>query len=111
VNISSTPDGGFQARSSLMGLGFSEGYILHADREPCPICGHPTGDCVGSLEAPDTLTGWKDSPEGMRQVQMIFLEEDVWEERQITAGRKTKILKHRAGTSIPFEEAKNLGLV
>lgn len=94
-----------------MGLGFAEGYILHADREPCPICGHPTGDCAGDLDAPDALVGWQDNPDSMKQVQMIFLEEDVWEEKQITAGRKTKILKHRAGTSIPFEEAKNLGLV
>ena len=42
---------------------------------------------------------------------MIYLEEDVWEDRQITPGRMTKILKHRAGTTIPYEEAKNLGLV
>jgi hypothetical protein len=47
----------------------------------------------------------------MRQVQMIYLEEDVWEDRQITPGRMTKILRHKAGSSIPFEEAKKLGLV
>ena len=111
MNITPTPDGGFQARSSLAGIGFSEGYVLHANREPCPICGHPTGDCAGTMDAPNSLSGWADSPDGMKQVQMIYLEEDFWEERQITPGRTTKILKHRAGSSIPFEEAKKLGLV
>ena len=47
----------------------------------------------------------------MKQAQMVYLEEDIWEEKQITPGRKTKILKHRAGSSVPYEEAKKLGLV
>lgn len=47
----------------------------------------------------------------MKQTQMIYLEEDIWEDRQITPGRMTKILRHRAGSSIPYEEAKSLGLV
>ena len=47
----------------------------------------------------------------MRQVQMVYVEEDIWEERQITPGRMTKILKHRAGSSVPYDEAKKLGLV
>ena len=111
MNITPTPDGGFQARSSLTGVGFAEGYILHADREPCPGCGHPTGDCAGDLESPDSLVGWADSPDSMRQVQMVYLENEIWEEKQITPGRTTKILKHRAGSSIPYEEAKKLGLV
>lgn len=111
MNITPTPDGGFQARSSLTGVGFPDGYIVHATREPCPICGHPTGDCPGTLESPDSLVGWHDTPDRMRQVQMVYLEEDVWEDRQITPGRMTKILRHKAGSSIPFEEAKKLGLV
>ena len=111
MNITPTPDGGFQSRSSLAGIGFADGYVLHATREPCPICGHPTGDCVGDTESPDALAGWADSPDSMRQVQMVYVEEDIWEERQITPGRMTKILKHRAGSSVPYDEAKKLGLV
>ncbi len=112
MNITPTPDGGFQARSSLTGVGFPDGYILHAVREPCPVCGHPTGDCAGDDDAPHRIVGWgEESPNGMKQVQMIYLEEDVWEDRQITPGRMTKILRHRAGSSIPYEEAKSLGLV
>ncbi len=112
MNISSTPDGGFQARSSLTGIGYEKGYVLHADRAACPICGHPTGDCTAGEDAPHRIIGWADaSPDSMKRSQMIYLEEDVWEERQITPGRMTKILRHKAGTTIPFEEAKNLGLV
>ena len=91
--------------------GLTEGYILHADREPCPVCGHPTGDCAGDLESPDSLVGWHDSPDSMKQIQMVYVENEIWEERQITPGRTTKILKHRAGSSIPYEEAQKLGLV
>ena len=47
----------------------------------------------------------------MKQVQMVYVENEIWEEKQITPGRTTKILKHRAGSSIPYEEAKKLGLV
>ena len=112
MNITPTPDGGFQARSSLAGIGFSEGYILHASREACPICGHPTGDCTGSGDSPHRIVGWgESSPDSMKQSQMIYVEEDIWEERQITPGRMTKTLKHRAGSSIPYDEAKSLGLV
>jgi len=112
VNIASTPNSGFQTRSSLAGVGFSDGYILHADRLACPVCGHSTGDCTGDEDAPRRILGWgEESPNGMKQAQMIYLEEDVWEERQITPGRMTKILKHRAGSSIPYEEAKSLGLI
>ncbi len=111
MNINPTPDGGFQARSSLAGIGLPDGYVVHADRGPCPVCGHPTGDCVGTLESPDALVGWHDSPDKMRHVQMVYLEEDVWEDRQITPGRMTKILRHRAGSTIPFAEAQKLGLV
>ena len=94
-----------------MGYGFAEGYILHADREPCPVCGHPTGDCAGDSESPDSLVGWHDSPDSMKQIQMVYVENEIWEEKQITPGRTTKILKHRAGSSIPYEEAQKLGLV
>ena len=47
----------------------------------------------------------------MKQVQMVYVENEIWEEKQITPGRTTKILKHRAGSSIPYEEAQKLGVV
>ena len=93
-------------------MGFPDGYIIHATREPCPVCGHPTGDCKGDEDAPHRIVGWgEESPNSMKRAQMVYLEEDIWEDRQITPGRMTKILKHRAGSSIPYEEAKSLGLV
>jgi len=74
------------------------------------VCGHPTGDCAGKSEPPKRLIG--DSPlETLKASQTIFLDHDIFEERQIVPGRTSKILKYRAGMQINVEEAKKLGLI
>lgn len=85
--------------------------FLGADREPCPVCGHPTGDCTG--DAPT---------EGPVRVQFAPLEqprpddpvvlvpEDIWEEVQITSLTKTRVLVARAGTYLPLVKAREHGL-
>lgn len=84
--------------------------VSGASREPCPVCGHPTGDCVGAGKAPESLIG--SSPlETLKEIQTVYLDEDVVVEREIVPGKFTKIIKYRAGSQITVEEAKNLGLI
>lgn len=83
--------------------------VSPASREPCPVCGHPTGDCAGDLPAPESIAGFNQI-ESLVQEQTFLVEEDIFEERQITPFTKAKVLKYPAGRHIPLQEARNLGL-
>jgi len=84
--------------------------VVPADRSPCPVCGHPTGDCVGDSGKPDHIVGFgPDEPNP--DTQQFIVEEDVWVERQLTPTVKTKVLVVPAGKVISVTQAKNLGLI
>ena len=100
-----------EGRTPLMMPGSSGGYILHADRQPCPVCGHPTGDRKGDLPNPTRLAGMDDKLETLKHAQNVYVEEDIFDEIQITPGRTTKILRHPAGSQVSYEEAEKLGLI
>lgn len=78
-----------------------------ADRQPCLVCGHPTGDCTGAGdEKPITkLHGQINGTE-----PMILVEQDVTEERAITPYTKTRVVIHRRGDYISLSRAKEIGL-
>lgn len=84
--------------------------VVRADRQPCPICGHPTGDCPGESGPPDVIFGYNTNStldEGLT----FLIEEDIFDEREIAPGVVTKFLVHRKGTYIPLLKAKELGLI
>jgi len=81
-----------------------------ADRQPCPVCGHPTGDCTGTSEPPAHIMGFgPDQPNP--DAQQFVVKEDVIEERELTPGRKMKILVIPAGKIISVTQAQKLGLI
>jgi hypothetical protein len=89
----------------------SMGYRFSpADRQPCPVCGHPTGDCVGESESPTHISGFKTNDDP-KQVTTFQVKEDILEEVEIVQGVKTKIIVHRKGKMISIEEAEKLGLL
>lgn len=83
---------------------------LRAMRQPCPVCGHPTGDCAGSEPGPKSIWGYNTNSTLDKNLT-FYVEEDYYEEREIVPGLVTKRLIHRKGKHIPLEEAKNLGLI
>lgn len=83
---------------------------LRATRKPCIVCGHPTGDCSGNSGPPETIWGFNTNST-LDKNQTFYVEEDYYEEREITPGVVTRVLIHRKGKHIPLEEAKNLGLI
>lgn len=89
---------------------FDNVTILPADRSPCLVCGHPTGDCAGSNSSHTRISGFG-LTEALRTVQTYLVEEDIHEERQITPSIKTKVLLHKKGKQIPYAEAERLGLI
>jgi hypothetical protein len=89
---------------------FDEDNFLGADRMPCPVCGHPTGDCTGDSGPPARIAGFGVT-ESLKAKQTVLVEEDIYEEFQITPFTKGKKLIHRKGKQIPFAEAERLGLI
>ena len=86
-----------------------EVIVSIADRQPCPVCGHPTGDCKGDSAPPHHVWGLGDVP-SMEAEQTFLVEEDVWGERQITPFTKARVLLAAKGKRIPLAMAKELGL-
>lgn len=82
--------------------------FLEANRQPCPVCGHPTGDCTSDgavkpeTEMPAQVFG---------REPMILVEKDITEKRQITPYTHANVLIHRSGDYIPLSRARELGLV
>ncbi len=97
---------------SIFEDGMSGVRITRADRMPCPVCGHPSGDCTGDSEPLDQGTVWGyDTNSTLDGVVMFYLEEDYIEEREIAPGITTKVVIHKKGKQIPLVEAKKLGFV
>jgi hypothetical protein len=88
---------------------FDDVYSLSADRQPCIICGHPTGDCTGDSAPPEVIAGMGVT-EKLKEEQTFYLEEDIFVEKQITPFTKAKVLLHKKGSQIPLLEAERLGL-
>lgn len=83
--------------------------LIRADRQPCLICGHPTGDCAGDSGPPIRVLGPDIFP-SLKQEEIFIVEEDVYEERAISKLTTTRILVARKGTAMPMSKARDLGL-
>lgn len=83
--------------------------FARADRQPCIVCGHPTGDCATETSNPTHVIGLDVA--GKSKTPLVFLEEDVWEERAITPYTRARVLVYKKGQSIGRDEAQRLGLI
>jgi hypothetical protein len=84
--------------------------ILRATREPCLVCGHPTGDCTGDSPPPLKIAGLNGVIETLKEAQTVLVEEDVYEDRQITPFTKARVIIHHKGSYVTLDVAKNLGI-
>ena len=84
--------------------------ILYADRQPCPVCGHPTGDCVGDSPPPTHIVGAGLFP-SLPYEEMIKVEEDVYEEIPASEFTTVRVLVAKAGTYVPRSTAIRLGII
>lgn len=84
--------------------------LVRADRQPCPICGHPTGDCSGgTFEAPKEILLQGTTP-SIEANQTFLVEEDIFEERQVSQFTTLRVLIAKKGQTIPLSRARELGL-
>jgi hypothetical protein len=84
--------------------------IIGATRVPCPVCGHPTGDCTGDFEPPTRLLGPTIFP-SLQHEEIYVVPEDVYEERQVSSFVKINILVAQKGAAMPVGKARELGLI
>lgn len=84
--------------------------ILRATRQPCPVCGHPTGDCDGESGPPEKIVGLTGVIESLKESQTVLVENDIYEERQISPFTKARVIIHHKGSYVTLEQAKNLGI-
>ena len=84
--------------------------LVRAQHGPCPVCGHPTGDCAGTIAPTKKVVGLGTIP-SMRKSQTVYVDEDVVEDVEISKGVWTKIIRARAGTQIPVDTAVALGII
>lgn len=84
--------------------------VLRADRQPCPVCGHPTGDCTGESGGPRHVLG-PGAYVSMPHEETYLVEEDVYQETRLNEFTVRRIKVAVAGTAIPMSRARVLGLV
>lgn len=77
---------------------------------PCPVCGHPTGDCSGEEKQHVTTIGVNIFP-SLQHEDVFIVEEDVVEERWISPYTKTNVIVAAKGARISVSKAKELGLI
>jgi len=89
------------------------GPHLRADREPCIVCGHPTGDCGGVSDALPSIAfaDERNALDSLKPSVKILVEQDVFEERQITPFTKITVRLAKKGSYVTFEKAKKLGII
>lgn len=86
--------------------------IIRSERGPCPVCGHPTGDCIpenNETKPFDHLIGLG-MFESLDTKQTFMLANDFFVEEEVTPNHFVKVRKYRAGQEIPLAEARELGL-
>ncbi len=90
---------------------FGDIEILRAVDGPCPVCGHPTGNCTGDMVKPDHIIGQDFTNESLKNDRMILVENDIYETRAISGFTSTNVLIHRAGTYVTLARAKELKIL
>lgn len=91
---------------------FGDIPILKADREPCLVCGHPTGDCKPADHNPqDIHIALTDNTlETLKDEKLIYVDETIYGERQISPYTTAKVVLARKGSFVTLEKAKELGI-
>jgi hypothetical protein len=84
--------------------------IVRANRMPCPVCGHPTGDCATDNSKPNHIIGVGVFKSLDKKLE-VTVENDIYEERQINQFYKARVVIARAGQKISVDKARELGLL
>jgi hypothetical protein len=82
-------------------------FVTKASRKPCPVCGHPTGDCTGKVEESHILLADEAPPEK----NLVKVKERITKEVWVTPLTKARVVVADAGAYVTVEKAKELGII
>lgn len=102
---SSPAFGGQGEREEINGIAY-----LRATRSPCPVCGHPTGDCQGEENELKQIWGYNTSST-LDDNQTFTIREDYWVTHEIMPGVNMRKLMYKKGKVISLLEARELGFI
>lgn len=91
---------------------FGDIPISIADREPCLVCGHPTGDCTPESHNPQDIhiSTSDNNLNSLKDEKLIYVDETIYGERQVTSFTTAKVVLARAGTYVTVDKARELGI-
>lgn len=86
--------------------------INRADRNPCIVCGHPTGDCSPADHNPQDIhiAFSNTNHETLTDLQTVYVDEDIYETRAITPYTNSTVLVVKKGQTISLKRALELGI-
>ena len=84
--------------------------ISRADREPCVVCGHPTGDCIPEGHEEPVVAFSQVRTENNDTIRLVLVKEDVYITKQVSPYATSRILAARAGQYISQEKAQELNI-
>ena len=85
--------------------------IVRATREPCVVCGHPTGDCADGAAPPPAHLFGENVDHAPRKPVDVLVPENIYEERQITPFTRARVLLAAKGTYVDADRARELGII
>ena len=97
----------FRATEKLYG----EYEFLQADRSPCPVCGHKSGDCSGDSSKPTHIVGLESNLHSLKDENLFLVEETIYGFRQITPFTEAKVILAKAGSYVTRQRAIELGIL
>ena len=89
---------------------FNDILFIQADRSPCIVCGHPTGDCSPNDGKHIKVASANTFP-SLNQSEMFLVMEDIIEERQITPFTTARVIIVKKGAYVTVARAKELGII
>ena len=89
---------------------FGEYRIVKADRQPCVVCGHTTGDCKPEHVEEPFIAFADTNIENVDTTQLVLVKEDVYVDKQISPYATARVLAAKKGQYISIQKASELGI-
>ena len=89
---------------------FGEYRFLKADSNPCPVCGHPTGNCTpDSVDNPNVAFA-ESKTHNVDSTQFVLVDEDVYINKPVSPYATARVLAAKKGQYISLDKARELGI-
>lgn len=89
---------------------FGEYRFLKADSNPCPVCGHPTGNCTPDTVDNPSVTFADTKTNNVDSTQFVLVNEDVYIDKPVSPYATARVLAAKKGQYISLDKARELGI-